>query len=57
MSDMAGKLGTEVYDETEQYDKSHGKTTCDDESKPSGLSEASNKPADEPVPFKITTSK
>ena len=51
---MAAEKGTEVYDETEEYDKRQGRTSPEDESKPSGLSEASNKPSPEHTSFKIT---
>lgn len=57
MADQAAKMGTEVYDETDAYDKTHGRTTLDDESKPSGLTEAGNKPPPADASFKITTSK
>jgi hypothetical protein len=54
MAHLADKMGGEVYDETEAYDKQHGTTTCEEESKPVNLSEAGNSPPPHQVPFKIT---
>lgn len=51
---MASQKGTEVYDETDEYDKRHGKTTLADEQRLSGLTESSNKPAPEKTSFRIT---
>jgi len=51
MSESTGPV-----DETEKYDSAHGHSTLKDEQKPSGLSEGSNKPAEEKPAFKITTS-
>lgn len=51
---MAPKQGTEVYDETDQYDSRHGRTTLNDEQKPSGLQEGSNKPPSQDQSFRIT---
>lgn len=51
---MAPKLGTEVYDETEQYDNRHGRTTVNDEQKRVDLNPGSNKPPGQYTPFKIT---
>lgn len=54
MAHLADKLGTEVYDETEQYDARQGRPTLADEQKLSGLSESANKPAPEKQSFRIT---
>lgn len=54
MADQAAQKGTPVYDETEVYDSRHGRTTLNDEQKPSGLSEGSNKPSPEKTSFKVT---
>lgn len=51
---MAAQKGTEVYDETEEYDKRHGRTSKEDECKPSGLSESSNNPPPSKTSFRIT---
>jgi hypothetical protein len=52
---MASQTGGAAYDETDEYDRKHGRTTCDDESKSSRLTETSNKPALAPISIKITT--
>jgi len=51
MSEAEGK------DPIDTYDAQYGKPTLADTQKPSGLTEASNKPAEEAVPFKITGAK
>lgn len=55
MSHLTEQKGTPFYDETEEYDKTHGTRTLQDEQKAVGLSEASNKPAPEHVSFKVTS--
>jgi hypothetical protein len=54
---MTAMYGTPVYDECEEYDRTHGKATLADEQKAANLSEAANKPSPHPVSFKITLSK
>jgi hypothetical protein len=44
-------------DETEAYDKAHGRTTVADEQKSSKLTEAGNKPPPQDAAFRITTTK
>lgn len=56
MADMTEKYGTPVYDETEEYDRTHGRPTRKDVEQPTGLSEASNRPPAETVPFRVTRS-
>lgn len=57
MADIAGKMGTPVYDEAEDnYDSKYGKSTLADTQKPTNLSEGSNKPSPEKTSFRITQS-
>jgi hypothetical protein len=57
MADQTAQHGTPGYDECDEYDRRQGRTTDKDEQKPSGLTEAGNKPSPHPVSFKTTTSK
>jgi hypothetical protein len=50
MAHEASRHGTEVYDETEAYDREHGKPGKDHE--PVDLSPAQNRPAPHDTPFK-----
>lgn len=54
MSDHASEFGTEVYDETEAYDREHGKPTLADTQRLVNLSEGANKPPPQYVPFKVS---
>lgn len=57
MADQTAKYGTPAYDEADEYDSRHGRTSLADEQKATGLSEASNKEPPQYNPIKITVSK
>jgi hypothetical protein len=50
-------MSEEPKDTSEEYDAKHGKTTDAEAQKPSGLTEASNKPPVQEVAFKNLSSK
>lgn len=55
MADQTAKYGTPAYDECDEYDSKHGRSTLADEQKATGLSEGSNKEPPQYNPVKVTT--
>ncbi len=44
-----------AHDETDEYDREHGTPTLADTTKPSGLTDAKNKPPPEHQSFRVTS--